>query len=454
MRNARGRQRRIRQGLGLLLAMMGFACADDLDEPVENREAVVQQEVTLETVLLDGCDAPSYFLALEPYLEADARAVENGLAVQDSSIQFEQYMEGEGVVPFYDLFTPETARVLHQNETHDCQRMIVEGANGLEYGPLVQIALQRALADLPIGTGRVMAELYNFDATSYPPLGIGPAANCLWMQPGPEVGSLQTLMLQPSDQTCQGVNPGNAASSTTLRTVPRAVLGANPPPPPGLDDVYPRTARWMWDEAAELQYIGVRCDWAPDGGETQSRWCEVTPTALTSTANNAYPNSMALPGWTDRQRLAYWDSTTNALVVSGLMGEIRPGPAVQYQTPATQLDVLKLIGAGGQVAAIVRLEGNDPAARAAYAVKMGINTAPAAGVSIGQIRMQVVTVGGVDRWQGWAEARPGQVKDLEVAVNRPHSGLGTVRWRWSDTDEKGWLPCREGCCTWHEDNFT
>ena len=59
-----------------------------------------------------------------------------------------------------------------------------------------------------------------------------------------------------------------------------------------------------------------------------------------------------------------------------------------------------------------------------------------------------LSVVGISQLAGRAAEETADQRDLQLAVNHPHSGLRTVRFRWSEMDERGWLPCRGGCCTW------
>jgi hypothetical protein len=40
--------------------------------------------------------------------------------------------------------------------------------------------------------------------------------------------------------------------------------------------------------------------------------------------------------------------------------------------------------------------------------------------------------------------------ELKPQVNVKHSGSGTVRWRWLETDEMNWMPCGELCCPYKD----
>ncbi|MDX1647713.1 MAG: hypothetical protein R3304_11265 [Longimicrobiales bacterium] len=390
-------------------AVFGVACTD-----VEEPEPAPLLQVP-------PCDSQEFFQAVNDFVQADSivRGGEDALPAD-----YDQQMNERGVLRLDLLFGG--ADEVAKSETHDCQRLIVSASNGgLTYGPYVGILPAPNLAAPLSEGGRVVATILNHTpGVEYSDLGIeGGERYCVFMQ-RQDGAWLDALVFAAPSHTCRGASPPQAPDAVTRLTTTTRGIDGNPTP-----SDYPNTIRWMWDEDSRRQYIGLRC---PTG------WCELAPSGLTLPTTN-FPVRDSVPGWFDRQPLAVVSGS--GLGVSGLMGTIKPRPGVQFDTPAAQEAALQ---AGPMVAAEITLEGTDPQARAAYARKWQIPAdSTRSDPSVHPLRLEVEG----NAWRAWI---PGQTKRiLQPAMNVKHSGLRTVRWRWLESDEGGWLPCRGACCVWY-----
>lgn len=384
-------------GLVYCAACGGGEDATPESDPAD--DAPTTAEGASPTLLTARCDTQGYFRLVADLVDAD----------EDD--------------PRLDLFSEDPGR-LSRSETHDCQRLIT--SDELVYGPWVALLAAAGLSAPVPPEGRVVAVIINYTGESYPALGIhGEGKYCVYMRARSSgTGWEDTQVFAAPDGTCRGADPSQATDPiTSLSTTSRVVAGNRTP----LD--YPDAARWMWDEASGSQYIGIRC---------ATGWCQLAPEGLTvPTADFPVPDSV--PGWFDRQRLAVVSAAGPE--VSDLLGTIKPRAGVQFDTPAQQRAALE---ADSMVAAEITLEGTDLAARRTYATKWeipfdSIRTDP----SVHRIWMRVQG----DQWVGWIKGQP--KRPLQPVSDVRHSGLRTVRWRWLESDEGGWLPCGGACCVWY-----
>ncbi len=409
------------------LALLVGACDPEFPPPVQRGAAPAQGtgQQALDAALADGCDSPAFMHAVERFTIAHRAAIER---TDVGTPTYSQILEAEQAPRLDQVFLASTSLVM--NEMHDCQRLIVPAGAGWRYGPLVGLFADPVRLEHPDPEGAVVAEAYNFGGGDYTALGLTAGSNCIWLEE--KSGAWSATMLVPAPNPggppCAVATPSNALSATSLPTATRSVPG-------GGADAYPSTTRWMWDDAAGLQYLGLRCE---------NAWCEVVPATVTPNTS-AFPNAAAVPGWSDSQYLA-WVGPQDTLMVSDLFGTMEPGPAVKLSATAQRQALLAAPG----LAAEVTLEGYAPAARQAYREKMDFHATPpgASTTSVERIWMRV-QAGSPDVWRAWTDSR-GQAaaRDLVRAIDIDHSGSGTVRWRWLEDDEAGWLWCRQGCCTY------
>lgn len=345
---------------------------------------------------------------------------------------------------------PDVASTINIPEFNDCQRFIVRDRDGtLHYDSLYAIFAADTLMVLDSidpGTRIAVAEIYS--EGRYDTLGIARNLNCLIIarDSSPAPGTWEARMIPVTSGTQCDTLPDNTG---TLLTVHR-LLGHFS------SEDFPRVARWQWDSANMVQYIGVYCGRA---------WCAVTNPELTPVFPPATGNrTRAIPGWHDDQLLAYHDAN-GYLRPSLIHGTIYPDPGLDARTSTAQF-------AGWTPAAQVTLEpltGVDPRAIGQYKQTMNFDvTLP------GQFNLMLLcygdirttpnpcpmspadslrlanTCGGSGLWWAMVVAAGGDRKPLCV-MRRPNENVpfripGTARWRWVANDERTWKACVQGCC--------
>lgn len=342
--------------------------------------------------------------------------------------------DGHRKVAFNPADMAVSARALNNSQVHDCQRLIAptdnRGTGGpLEYGPLVALLISPERVERPIpAAGRVVAEFVNYDKQSYDPLGIPGGYSCLWLRFDPDAAEpWMAAIFRPADGGCARAEFHGDPQQTLEVHALRADDGGHD---------YPSTGRWMWSADSAQQFIGSRCGDA---------WCEIGPRGFVGTER--IPTARNAPGRFDEQLLAVSDRAPSGaarLAVSGLTGVIVPGednhltevPANNYAPPG---------GQGFHVASM-SFDGSDDAAWRIYADKFALDPeGPRSGIRI------FLHPEDSDLWPDVNRPRRfrnEQVRDwVEVRrCNVSHSGSGTVRWAWSETDEGFWVPCDAGCC--------
>lgn len=322
---------------------------------------------------------------------------------------------------------------LNNSQVHDCQRLIKPGgpqaAAPLVYGPLVAIFVspERVSQTVP-SDGHVVAEIVNYDSAAYDPLGIEPGVSCLWIAPHPDGTGLTAAIHGPVDDNC--VRADFDADPASMMDV--AILQVEQGAPE-----YPSTGRWMWDADGRLQFIGIRCGDA---------WCEIGPEGFVGTDRIATAEDV--PGRFDRQLLAYQAAPGDSLMVSELTGLIAPGQDNVLAEYPTRENNPNPRGSRGLHVATMSFTGADTAAWAAYAGKFALD--PQEFRADHPVFMHPDDNGLPSDVNPLRRFQNGHMSpDQWVSVRRcnvSHSGSGTVRWAWNETDEGFWVPCDAGCC--------
>lgn len=325
-----------------------------------------------------------------------------------------------------------SSKDMNNSQAHDCQRL----AEGRSFGPLVALMIStRRVERDPFLRPSLVADIVNHSASVYAPLGIPAGLSCLWLRPDPDADSGLSAAIEPSDRTaCVGeAAPPASAFSLEVRRLQIEKGGG----------VYPSTGRWMWDDSARQQFIGIRC------GEG---WCEIGEPGFTGTA--AIPMSRDVPGWFDEQYLAVPGPGGQTLRPSNLYGRIVPGidnKAVENRSPTSWAEA----GASAKPmhVATMYFDGQDSAAWDLYADKLGLRRSAQHGPHGFMYRAtlrRTFPIPFLGRTDTIREVQTPQGPWIRVnRCNTSHAGSGTVRWAWSEDDEGFWVPCEEGCCLVH-----
>ena len=368
-------------------------------------------------------------------------------------------------------------------EYHDCQRFI--DSTGGNYGPLVgifavataagfnpapaiptpevdmrdeQVTADPAARGEPVAPAPRHADGYpvgiivNFDRVNYPPLGIRPGVNCLYVFParnGPHGLSARMVPVGVGAQQCaQSYAP--AMGGTELLVYSKRMPMDHP-------NDYPAVARWDWDPATATQYIGIRCG---------ARWCEIGQrTGFTRSPTHLYPITdrkerrvFAVKGWHDEQWLARQG-------IAGLFPQPYRGTIVPVKNLA-DFDATTFGTPRWVDVARVAVAPHDPV----YETKFHFTTAAMPGlmnkIALCQGRFAdcLASVPGTPtraeprcpagttpNWWARITNTKGETH-YNCVTRRPHVGLtmpGTARWLWDDDDELIWIECDEGCCQVH-----
>ena len=372
-------------------------------------------------------------------------------------------------------------------EYHDCQRFI--DSTGGNYGPLVGVfavstaagfnptpltplpefdmrdeqvtpdpaARSEAVAPPPRhADGYPVGVIVNFDRVPYPPLGIQPGINCLYVFPtrnGPHGLGARMVPVGVGAQRCaQAFDP--AMVGTDLLVYSKRMPQDHP-------NDYPAVARWDWDQSSATQYVGIRCG---------PRWCEIgrrdgftrSPTHLYPIPDRKERRVFAVKGWHDEQWLAR----------QGIAG-LHPQPFRGTIVPVKNLADFDATTFGSPTwvrVARVAVSPQDPV----YETKFHF-TAAAMPLLMNQIDLcqgrfadcaasdpgagpvsEPRCPGGANAdWWARITNTKGQ-KFFHCVTRRPHVGVtmpGTARWLWDDNDELIWIECNEGCCKVHGTEF-
>jgi hypothetical protein len=390
-------------------------------------------------------------------------------------------------------------------EFNDCQRFIQGGKYASPYAIFAAYYLDQAshilkgrpgllrlsipFAQMTTGAVAIpVATIYSYGG-DYPPLGIKPGFNCLFLYVQlnladtlndtsvvtPTRGPMQARMVPwgETDPDCGALRPPiqgperrlDAGKDLVLRDVNMSAYTTAFTPRD-----YPSVARWDYDSAHQEHYISMSC------GDT---WCEVgdsgftssTDIAPTTTFSSSDPEirAMAAPaakrttsirGWYDQQRLA--SGAPGGIQPSNIQGELIPHPGLDDVNSPDN-------GTNSYYQTWVRVAVARVNNQYKY-FKQGENvielcqgSARNCGIPLDQRACAPNPIDTNNWWSRiWAASSPTDTTykcvkradhtDAIDAFNRDHQGQhlripGTVRWRWRENDETTWISCETGCCT-------
>ena len=370
-------------------------------------------------------------------------------------------------------------------EFHDCQRFASSTRNG--YGPLIAIWSSARLASAfePVrpqgdddgaatrttGSSQVespwvpVAQVYNFDADTYQPLGIEHRFNCLYLRqvpPSPRAPDGWIARMVPR-RTVEGCK-ANREGRDTLDLVGADLLVKASRPAAAAD--IPPVARWdrePTDSVAEpRQYVGIRC---------ADSWCEIGPrggfvpsvpvysnVALRDAYLAAFeesPSGSVSPdarlrvirakGWYDQQLLAQVVGTTKSLTRSDVFGTIIPHPTLDVIDDPTTFDGAWLPAAYVHVSDTYTGKSRFEQGMNRVYLCRGTATRPCPG------REPVGAKSTPSSGAEWLAIVAGATVSDTISIHYDGSPgvipAGAARWRWMETDEKAWMRCAGGCCS-------
>ncbi|MEP7324935.1 MAG: hypothetical protein ABI836_03215 [Gemmatimonadota bacterium] len=349
-------------------------------------------------------------------------------------------------------------------EYNDCQRFIMGSGN--TYGPLVAIwaaehldSLQDSLQQLQENMNNsqmalAAAEIHNYDA-AYAPLHIQHDFSCLYVwteligsQNPASNWRARIVPVGPNEPNCAKPVPFDSLGGWELQVQvdSNAHLSGNDVPP---------VARWDWDSVHAQQSIGIKCgrDWcnvgAPDFVASFKRaltlpWLEVRNTSVPSITPNERQRVVEVKGWYDDQRLAVIGSSGHPEPTT-VLGTAYPHPALQRLNQGSIFDEWT-------PSAMVNVEAEY---NGKLHLNRGLNEVYLCGGNKAHCHVPETTSTCSPENQDpahpwWAMIIAGTDTTYHCVMRRDH-GIpnipGTVRWRWSENDEKIWVRCTTGCCT-------
>jgi hypothetical protein len=300
--------------------------------------------------------------------------------------------------------------------------------------------------------GVMVAEVYS--EADYEPLGIRTGFNCLWLHLtsyGPDKYEAQMFPV-PKEALC-GTLGGPPSGAMTTKLQVESLKGGKADP---LD--VPPVARWDWNAADSVNYIGIRCrfDWCEIHRQVDAHHPFVSSPTFTPPpgATPFEKRVVANKGWYDYQYLEEFDS----------QGRPVPSDVIGVVFPAPSLDTLKAPYAANKWVPAARVALYKASTR--YHNKYNFSGTPPAADGSGGVRIETCL-------GNWSKCAPGSIpkpvckrtgtlgfvrvtgddgsKRYFCNMYREFKTLGfsipgVTRWRWKVTDETVWIRCPSGCC--------
>jgi hypothetical protein len=293
------------------------------------------------------------------------------------------------------------------NETHDCQQVIVSNPGvPPQYGPLVTAWLLKRGAQGDFATAKPVAGIYADARVQFTALDIPANKSCILLRGENADTANWYAWIVPADPTtnCDLAKP--TGDSINVWRTDQNTTGKD------------RHSVRIIDAQTDY-FIGVAC---------RDYWC-----VIGVPDEGAKPNALSQPlkVGSDYQRLSVLDRTTGKPTPTTLYGEIHPDTLTRPEPNDTN---------GYRVATIVFRSGTGTERdRQLYAEKFGVPLAALADDTL-DVRLKPLTNG---NYRFSYDGYPGrEVVPLNVTSN----GHSTVRWRWSGKDEGVWVACPRGCC--------
>ena len=313
-------------------------------------------------------------------------------------------------------------RTQHIPEYHDCQKLLVRGDRGLEYGPLVGIWARDNLDAIAKDSFRLkpvaVAELYNFSQTVYAPLRIEPGYSCLYLQGGQGQWRAFLKQLGPQNPICPDGSTISAGTAMGLEVRVQPNSSSRP-----------TAARWDLDPTRDIQYMGI---WCPDG------WCEIGARGFKSSPvrTGATPQE-TVKGWYDEQYLAVIDG--GVLRPSTIRGRTVPVKGLGQMTLATFDCGNNCVGKAGWVKVATIYIERDSADYYYNKLNLVDRDVP------NHLFLRYNSAKQI--WN--AQIRNPRRIAFRTMIRIDHGNIpipGTSRWHFMGMDETVWVRCSDGCC--------
>jgi hypothetical protein len=354
-------------------------------------------------------------------------------------------------------------------EYHDCQRFIVMHGNTAKFEAIEAVFVRDSLEKVD-GSGpdslvdphgpskydsavakelrlpnsmyiriRTVGEIYSEGA--YPSLNIEPTFDCLvmaWVPSQPKHVAAWMVPVSPESR-CKTEDAAALLSSAASAPLNVRVAKASGTPPVA--------ARWEWNPAREVEYIGIYC---PAG------WCMIYGGRAFAPAPDHGVNPRRVHGWYDEQRLAEPSKTGPVPNVGNATGWVRPDPGLSGR-PASAYSTSKWLPS-----AVIELDGPS----SVYLNKLGVSK-DKSGKYTSSIDICMADGSGrcegiVPDTKGTCPVSPGgglwfarihagngatiyRCVEYEK-ITPPFQPPGTTRWAWVDDDDTVWISCPSGCC--------
>ncbi len=312
-----------------------------------------------------------------------------------------------------------------------------------------------AITVTTVGVG--IATIYNYGTIRYDPLGIEPGFNCLNLFRDPKGGHWRAKVVpMGQDSTCtESVRLPDAAPGKELTVRTLSPIGFP-------DSAYPPVARWDWDPVADEQYIGIKCGraWCEigDSGFASSRehtfamtWPPVDPAPGGSPTMAERMRVVRIKGWYDEERLAV-PSPNGALHPGSAWGAIFPHPVLgRWKRPEhfenRWVPVASAVLEGTSLPYSDKLNFAEGTNRISLCQGSREGCSRAAG---GAALPNCPDSPGGGAWWTKIVSATGRT-GYHCVVYRSHAASpfgmpAAARWRWSETDQKVWVRCAQGCC--------
>ena len=311
-----------------------------------------------------------------------------------------------------------------EHEAHDCQRLVV--ADGTRFGPLVGVfPLDQAM--VPDFAGGPVASLLNFDADglaehAYPTFNLSSDEQDLW-------SCISLDPYHPTDSltvaTIFRLSSGSCAESTLREELIKLPVRISTHPRPG---AVPPTARFMWDDAERVHYIGLRC------GE---RWCSIHPPEITPSEPFRW-NTLSTPREVVPRVLG-----TASTLRCGRGITLCPDPGRQSSRSA-QLAAVSAAELNSSAAMVHVADIRFSMAPGNYVTKFNLKPDGSDWTSQVWVTLQG---SGAAEFRSTGTTVSGYKDPTFGFVPMTHGAAGSVRWRWLTEDEGAWVYCASGCCS-------